>query len=180
MGKISKQEYIKQKEMGKISKEEYNKYLDDLKHPGQYIPETEVLIRYHRELFPELPDVEKHGNFYDLCTAEDYELKAGEFTLLNLGVSIKLPSEYWAMLVPRSSTYKKYHIIQTNSMGVIDTEYCGDDDIWMMPVYATQDTFIPKNTRICQFTLQKEEPFSIKPVDKLTNKNRGGFGSTGV
>ena len=82
-------------------------------------------------------------------------------------------------LVPRSSTFKKYGIIQTNSFGVIDTSYCGDNDIVMLPVYATRNTVIPKGERICQFRLVRDIPFSIKSVDKLEGPDRGGFGSTG-
>lgn len=136
-------------------------------------------IRYHREKFPELPDVEKHGNFIDLYSAEQVELKAGDFALINLGISVECPNGYWMQICPRSSTFKKYGIIQTNSFGVIDTEYCGDDDIVMMPVYAVRDTVIPANERVCQFRLVKDVCFDIDTVEKLTNKNRGGFGSTG-
>lgn len=139
----------------------------------------EMKIRYHREKFPTLPDVVQYGNFIDLYNAEAKILKAGEFAYLNLGVSVECPEGYWMQIVPRSSTFKKYGIIQTNSFGVIDTEYCGDDDIVMMPVYATRDIIIPANERICQFRLEEDIKFSIKPVDKLENENRGGLGHTG-
>ena len=135
-------------------------------------------IRYHRELFPDLPDVEKHGNFIDLVSAEERTLKAGEFTLLNLGISVECPEGYWMQIVPRSSTFRKLGIIQTNSFGVVDTDYCGDDDIVKMPVYATRDIVIPANERICQFTLVKDVDFCIESVDKLDGPNRGGFGSS--
>ena len=136
-------------------------------------------IRYHREKYPALPEVKKMGNFIDLYSAEQYTLKKGEFALINLGISIELPEGYWAQIVPRSSTYKKYKVIQTNSFGVIDSEYCGDDDIVMLPVYATEDTVIPANERICQFTIYRDTKFDIEEVDKLEGPNRGGFGSTG-
>ena len=140
----------------------------------------ELKIRYHREIYPNLPAVEQHGNFIDLYSAKEYTLKAGEFTLIDLGVSVECPAGYWMQLVPRSSTFKKYGIIETNGFGVIDTSYCGDGDIVKMPAYALRDTTIPANERICQFRLVKDEPFSITEVDKLEGPNRGGFGSTGT
>lgn len=136
-------------------------------------------IRYHKEKFPELPDVTKYGNFIDLYNAEERTLKAGESTLLNLGISVECPDGYWMQICPRSSTFSKYGIIQTNSFGVVDTKYSGDDDIVKMPVYALRDTIIPANERICQFRLVEDIRFTITPVDKLNNKNRGGFGSSG-
>lgn len=142
--------------------------------------ETPTLkIRYHREMFPELPDVSQFGNFIDLYNAQEAHLAEGEFRLLNLGVSVEIPEGYWLQVVPRSSTFKKYGIIQANSFGVVDTEYCGDNDIIMMPVYAVRETVIPANERICQFRLVKNTYFEIEEVEKLNNKDRGGFGSTG-
>ena len=140
----------------------------------------ELQIRYHKEYFPSLPEVKKLGNFIDLYNAQRVELKKGQFVLLNLGVSVKIPEGYWMQIVPRSSTFKKYGIIQVNSFGVIDDTYCGDNDILMMPVYAVKDTVIPVNERVCQFTLHKEEIFEIKEVPILFGPDRGGFGSTGT
>mgnify|MGYP002627319113 FL=1 len=138
-----------------------------------------LYIRYHREEFPELPDVVKYGNFVDLYNAEEVTLKKGEFKLLNLGISVKIPEGYWMQVVPRSSTYKKYKVIQVNSFGVIDTDYCGDGDIILLPVYATEDTIIPANERVAQFRLVKDIPFEIDTVDTLSGPDRGGYGSTG-
>ena len=141
--------------------------------------EPVLKIRYHRELYPELPDVVQHGNFIDVFCAETVMLNKGEFHLLDLGISVECPEGYWLQLVPRSSTYKNWGIIQTNSFGVVDTEYCGDNDIVKMPILAMKDICIPANTRICQFRLVKDIPFYIETVDKLEGPDRGGFGSTG-
>lgn len=140
-----------------------------------------VKILYRRDLYPDLLDIESHGNFVDLRCAETVELKKGEFALISLGVCIDLPQGYWGQVVPRSSTFKNYGIIQTNSFGVIDTEYCGVNDIWRLPVLATRDTIIPVNERICQFRIVKDIPFLIKEekIENWNNKDRGGFGSTG-
>ena len=123
---------------------------------------------------------QQHGDWIDLKTAEDCELKQGEFKLISLGVAMKLPANYEAIVVPRSSTFKNYGVLQANSLGVIDNAYCGDDDVWKFPAYATRDIFIPKGTRICQFRLiVNQYPVIFKVVQTLKGKNRGGFGSTG-
>lgn len=140
----------------------------------------DVKIVYHN---PNLQHIEKidKGDWIDLRASKAYHLKAGEFTLIDLGVSMKLPDGYEAHIVPRSSTFKNYGIIQTNSMGVIDNSYSGTNDIWMMPVYATRDTYIKLNDRICQFRIFEKMPeLNMIEANSLDDVNRGGFGSTGV
>lgn len=135
-------------------------------------------IKYHTDIIP-LERVE-NGDWIDLRVAEDVRMKAGEFRIISLGVSMKLPEGYEAHIVPRSSTFKVWGIIQTNHMGVIDNSYCGDDDIWGFPAFATRDVHIEKNSRICQFRLVKKmKKVDFKTVKSLGNKNRGGWGSSG-
>lgn len=138
----------------------------------------EIKVRYHADIDP----IEKtaNGDWIDLRAAEDVELKAGEFKLISLGVSMKLPHGYEAHIVPRSSTFKHWGVLQTNHMGVIDNSYSGDDDVWKFPALATRDVLIEKNSRICQFRLVKTMGWvDIDTVDHLSATNRGGFGSTG-
>lgn len=139
-----------------------------------------VKIRYHKELYPNLQEAETHGNFIDLRSANTYIINAGESVIIDLGVSMELPDGYWAQVVPRSSLFKNHGLIQTNSFGVIDNSYSGDNDIWKMPVYATRDTIIEENERVCQFRIVKDNSFELEVVEKLENKDRGGFGSTGT
>lgn len=124
------------------------------------------------------------GDWIDLRCAETVNIKAGDYAMIRLGVAMKLPKGYEAHVVPRSSTYRRWGVIQTNGVGIIDESYCGDNDEWMMPVYATRNTQIKKNERICQFRITKKMPtleiISLTPDESLGNKNRGGFGSTGV
>ena len=109
------------------------------------------------------------------------ELKKGEFRLINLGISMKLPEGYEAIIAPRSSTFKNFGIIQTNSIGVIDETYCGNEDVYRYPVYAVRDTQIHVNDRICQFRIQKHQPKIVfDEVENLDGPARGGFGSTGI
>lgn len=139
----------------------------------------EVLIKYHDGVEP-IKKID-NGDWIDLRTAEDVELKAGEFKIISLGVSMKLPDGYEAVVIPRSSTFKTWGVIQTNHFGLIDNSYCGDDDVWKFPALAMRDTVIPKNSRICQFRIQKKmENIILTAVDHLGFENRGGIGSTGV
>lgn len=139
-----------------------------------------IKIKYHSDEIEKLRYIDGKSDWIDLRSAEDVELKAGEFKLISLGVSIRLPEGYEAHIVPRSSTFKTWGIIQTNSMGIVDESYCGDNDIWRMPVYATRDSKINKNDRICQFRIVKHQPIiKFEEVAFLSEINRGGFGSTG-
>ena len=139
-----------------------------------------IKIKYHSDEIEKLRYIDGKSDWIDLRAAEDVELKAGEFKLISLGVSMELPNGYEAYVVPRSSTFKTWGILQTNSIGIIDESYCGDNDIWKMPVYATRDTVIHKNDRICQFRIEKHQPtIMFEEVDTLDNEDRSGFGSTG-
>ena len=138
-----------------------------------------IRIKYHDDILP--IDRFENGDWIDLRSAEDVEMKAGEFRLVSLGVSMQLPEGYEAHIVPRSSTCKKWGIIQANHMGVVDNSYCGDNDIWKFPAIAVRDTIIYKNDRICQFRIMKKQPeFEFEEVDYLEGPDRGGFGTTGT
>ena len=140
----------------------------------------EIQIKYFSEDIEKLCYIDGKSDWIDLRSAADIELKAGEFKLIPLGIGMKLPEGYEAHVVPRSSTFKNFGIIQTNHMGVIDNTYCGDNDQWYMPVYAVRDTKISINDRICQFRIMENQPKIVfTQVDKLEETNRGGFGSTG-
>ena len=138
-----------------------------------------VYIKYFTE---DVIPVEKisTGDWIDLRAAADVEFRAGEFKLIPLGVGMILPEGYEAHIVPRSSTYKNFGIIQTNSIGVVDNSYCGDEDEWKMAAYALRDTLIRKNDRICQFRIIEKQPeIEFETVEHLRETSRGGFGSTG-
>ena len=137
-----------------------------------------VKIKYHTDML--LIDQFENGDWIDLRAAEDVEMSAGDFRLISLGVSMKLPDGYEAHVVPRSSTYRRWGIIQANHMGVIDNSYCGDNDIWKFPAIAIRDTEIYKNDRICQFRIVKKQPeFEFEEVEYMDDPDRGGFGSSG-
>ena len=140
----------------------------------------QIRIKYFTDAIERLTYIDGKSDWIDLRASEEVTLKAGEFCLIPLGVAMELPEGYEAHVVPRSSTFKNYGIIQTNSCGIIDGTYCGDDDMWRMPVYAVRDTVIHVNDRICQFRIFENQPkITFDEVESLGNKNRGGFGSTG-
>lgn len=139
-----------------------------------------IRIKYLNDTIVPLEKIEK-GDWIDLRASEEIELKQGESKCINLGVAMELPEGYEAHIVPRSSTFRKWGIIQTNHFGVIDNSYCGDNDWWGMPVYATRDTVIHKGERICQFRITEKMPsVEFEAVATLGNADRGGFGSTGT
>ncbi len=139
-----------------------------------------IKIKYFTEDIDKLTYIDGKSDWIDLRASETVELRAGEFKLIPLGVAMELPKGYEAHVVPRSSTFKNYGILQTNSCGIIDGSYCGDQDMWRMPVYATRDTVIGKNERICQFRIVENQPKIVfDEVASLDGENRGGFGSTG-
>ena len=139
-----------------------------------------IQIKYHSEEIEKLTYIDGKSDWIDLRAAEEVEFKAGDFKLINLGVSMKLPEGYEAHIVPRSSTYKNFGIIQTNHMGVVDESYCGNGDQWFMPAYALRDTKIMAGDRICQFRIMEHQPALIfEECDDLGSPDRGGIGSTG-
>lgn len=133
------------------------------------------------QYWPGMPrlEVNPNGSWIDLYTREDITLQAGEFAIIPLGVAMKLPEGYEANFVPRSSTFKRYKVLQTNAFSVIDPTYCGPGDEWGYPVYATFPVVIPKGTRLCQFRINKVQPHIIfDEVASLAAENRGGFGTS--
>lgn len=139
-----------------------------------------IRIKYFTDQIERLKYIDGKSDWIDLRASETVELKKGEFALIPLGVAMELPKGYEAHIVPRSSTFKNYGIIQTNSCGVVDCTYCGDEDMWRMPVYAVRDTVISKNDRICQFRIFENMPaVQFEETETLGNENRGGFGTTG-
>ncbi len=139
-----------------------------------------VKIKYFTDKIEKLRYIDGKSDWIDLRAAEDVVMKAGEWKLIPLGVAMQLPEGYEAHVVPRSSTYKNFGLVQTNSMGVIDASYCGDNDQWFVPMYAVRDTEIHVNDRICQFRIMENQPtINFMEVESLEGPDRGGFGSTG-
>ena len=140
----------------------------------------EIKIKYYTDAIDPLCYVDGKSDWIDLQAAETMTLRAGEFRLIPLGVAIALPAGYEAHIVPRSSTFKNYGLLQTNSMGVVDNSYCGDNDQWRFPAYATRDVTVEKGARICQFRVMANQPrLEFTAVERLGGPDRGGFGSTG-
>ena len=138
-----------------------------------------IKIKYHNKNIDKVAAIQ-NGDWIDLRAAETVDMKAGEFRLISLGISMKLPEGYEANIVPRSSTFKKWGVLQVNSMGVIDNSYCGENDIWMFPALAIRNTTINEGDRICQFRIVKKmDDIEFIEVEHMEDEDRGGFGSTG-
>lgn len=141
---------------------------------------VKIKVKYLSTHTEKLTYIEGKSDWIDLRASEDVELTAGEFRLIPLGIAMELPRGYEAHIVPRSSTYKNFGIIQTNHMGVIDESYCGDNDQWFFPAYALRDTRIQEGDRICQFRIMEHQPVILfEEVERLGHEDRGGIGSTG-
>ena len=121
------------------------------------------------------------GNWIDLSADETIEIKRWEYKVIPLGVAMELPFGFEANIVPRSSTFAKFRVLQVNSYGVIDDSYCGDNDWWGFGALAIDNTIIKRGDRICQFRINKIQPdIEFVEVELLGNSDRGGFGSTGT
>lgn len=140
-----------------------------------------IRIKYHSDQIDRLTYIGGKSDWIDLRAAEEVSMQAGDFRVIDLGVSVQLPAGYEMIIAARSSTFKNYGLIQTNAIGVIDESYCGDDDHLRWACYATRDTVVHVNDRICQFRILEHQPaISFEEVETLGNKARGGFGSTGI
>ena len=140
-----------------------------------------IKIKYFSEDIEKLRYIGGNSDWIDLRAAEDVTMKKGEFRLIRLGVAMELPQGYEAHVVPRSSTYKNFGIIQTNHMGVIDESYKGDADEWKWPALAMRDTEVHAGDRLCQFRIMKHQPqINFIEVQTLENEDRGGFGTSGI
>lgn len=141
----------------------------------------EIKIKYLNDSIEPLRYIDGKSDWIDLRAAEEVEFKTGEYKLIPLGVAMCLPKGYEAHVVPRSSTFKNYGLMQTNHMGVIDSSYCGDNDWWYVPMYATRDVTVHAGDRICQFRIMENQPkIDFIQVEHLDGEDRGGFGSTGI
>lgn len=140
----------------------------------------QIKIKYRTPETKRLLKIDQ-GNWIDLYADERVVLFKGEHTLIHLGIVMKLPDNYEAYIAPRSSMYKSFKIIQANHFGIVDSSYCGDEDWWKLSVIAMEDTVIEKGSKLCQFRIQEKQPeFEFIEVDKLDERSRGGFGSTGT
>lgn len=139
-----------------------------------------INIKYLTDSIDKLTYIDGKSDWIDLRAAETVDMEPMEFKLIPLGIAMQLPAGYEAHVIPRSSTFKNFGIIQANNMGLIDESYCGDNDQWYFPAIALRKTTIRTNDRICQFRIMKHQPqIEFHEVDNLNNESRGGIGSTG-
>lgn len=142
-----------------------------------------IKVKYTHEDSYRLKEIDK-GDWIDLAIDEHISVNAGDVVKVPLGLAMKLPDGVEAHILPRSSTFMKTGLLLTNSMGVIDNSYSGDDDEWGAVFYATRDTVVERGTRLLQFRLANTQDamfvhLELEEVKKLDYINRGRFGSTG-
>lgn len=156
------------------------KPIDEVLHKMEHDNGKVIQIKYHNPNLPKLEYIDGKSDWIDLRASKDCTFCKGEYGIIPLGVSMKLPEGYEAHLAPRSSTFKNFGLIQVNSVGVLDNSFSGDSDIWGMPVYATRHVEIKEGDRVCQFRIMKNQPrITFDEVEHLDGEARGGFGSTG-
>ena len=133
----------------------------------------QIKIKYFSDEMERLDYIDGKSDWIDLRASEEVELKKGEFKLIPLGVAMELPKGFEAHILPRSSTFKNFGIIQTNHCGIVDGSYCGDNDMWRMPALAVRDTVIHVNDRICQFRIVENQPeIHFEEVEHLTGDRK--------
>ena len=159
----------------------------------------------------DFPKIIKKGEWVDLHAAQECILQApqagtlkghdvkhrdvvSDVTYIPLGIAMRLPDGYEAIIASRSSAAKKMGIMLANGIGIVDNSFQGDEDQWMYPAVTLRKTSIAQNTRLCQFRIQLSQKatlwqklkwlftsgIELVEVDKLSGDNRCGFGSTGV
>lgn len=140
-----------------------------------------IKIKYFDSDYPKLEYIDGKSDWIDLRANKKMDLEPNKHYLIPLGIAMQLPEGYEALLVPRSSSFKKWGIIQTNTPGIIDETYCGPNDQWFMSVYTTRKTTIERFDRVCQFRIIKHQPKLMFTESELNNNtSRGGHGSTGT
>ena len=150
------------------------------KNWGEQMDKT-IRIKYHSDQIEKLRYIDGKSDWIDLRSAQEIHMKAGDFRMIDLGISVQLPAGYEMLIASRSSTFKNFGLIQTNAVGVVDESYCSDEDHLMWPCYAVRDTVVHVNDRICQFRILEHQPrICFDEVETLGNAVRGGFGSTGI
>lgn len=168
---------------------QYNKIMDGLakkkivkriREERKMTDSKTIKIKYFTDKIEKLDYIGGKSDWIDLRAAETVKLKKGEYKLISLGVAMQLPAGYEAHIAPRSSTFKNFGVIQCNSVGVVDSSFCGPSDQWCFPAYALRDTVIHENERICQFRIIENQPkVKFETVEELDAPDRGGWGSTG-
>jgi dUTP pyrophosphatase len=119
---------------------------------------------------------------YDLFALEEVSIDPGEFTLIRTGLVIKTEPPYALFIFPRSSLFKNKSLIMPNSAGIIDFDYCGEEDEIKIPVLnlGKERIVVKAHEKIAQAVFIKIGNPEIEEIfTSPKSSSRGGFGSTG-
>lgn len=141
----------------------------------------QIKIKRIDKSFP-LPEYHTNGSVaFDLYSRIDETIPAGETKFLPANLIIETPPEYMLMIASRSSLGKKKGLKLTNGVGIIDQDFCGEEDELKLFVhnFTKEDVKIEKGERLGQGVFVKIEKAQWKEVEKMNENSRGGWGSTG-
>lgn len=145
------------------------------------LPSTVIKVKLFDPTLPFPTHQSKAAAAFDLYTRQTVTIKPHTVSLIPLNIAVEIPSDYWLLIAPRSSTHK-LGIMAANGIGIGDPDFCGEDDEYHFAAlnFTDSSVTIQMGTRIAQALLVQGTRTDLIQVPNLTNNNRGGFGSTGT
>ena len=111
---------------------------------------------------------------------DKFNILVGDIVVFKLGFALELPKGKELHLLPRSGTFRKYGLLLTNSMGIGDDTYIGDNDEYLAMMYATRNAVVEVGDRLIQIKIEDAMPqYNLVEVEYFGNDDRGGYGSSG-
>ena len=137
----------------------------------------------YKKIEKDLPDPEyktEGAIGFDLVARVETVVPSFEVRLIPLNLVVKIPEGYGLFLLPRSSTPIKKQLLIPNGVGIIDQDYCGEEDELKLQVlnFSKKDVLVERGERIAQCVIVKIDQSTLSEIQKMSEKSRGGFGST--
>ncbi len=128
-----------------------------------------------------LPKYETEGAVgLDLLCREAAEIAPQDICLIPANIIVETPPGYMLMVCLRSSTPRKFGLLMPQGLGVVDNDYCGEDDELKIQVYNFTDATVTveRGARIAQAVFVRVDRTHWNEVEQMIAPSRGGFGST--